>query len=282
MAEYSLIEWTKHTANLWWGCTKVHEGCDNCYAEAIANRYGNGVWGNNSPRKQIKSFFSDLLKYQRAAKKENSIDRVFVGSMMDIFEKPMPLVDNKGKSLGIDTGDLRKQFFENISKGMYPNLMFLLLTKRPSNINKYIPEAWKKTPPVNVMFGTSPCDQLTAMTLIEQLLQVKGSKFLSVEPQLSEITLLPWLQSGQIDWVIQGGESGPNKRKFDPDWARKLKAECKATGTAYFFKQIDKVKQIPNDLMIREYPNQVFSCGLKAACGGCKRIKQHVITGFQL
>src|SRR4051794_8401478 len=99
MAEYSLIEWTKHTANLWWGCTKVHEGCDNCYAEAIAKRYGNGVWGNNSPRKQIKSFFSDLLNYQRAAKKVNSLDRVFVGSMMDIFEKFMPLVDNKGKSL---------------------------------------------------------------------------------------------------------------------------------------------------------------------------------------
>jgi protein gp37 len=82
--------------------------------------------------------------------------------------------------------------------------------------------------------------------------------------------------------VIQGGESGPNKRKFDPDWARKLKAECEATGTAYFFKQIDKVKQIPNDLMIREYPSQVFSCGLKAACGGSKRTKQGVITGFQL
>lgn len=29
----SKIEWTHHTGNLWWGCTNVHSGCDNCYAE---------------------------------------------------------------------------------------------------------------------------------------------------------------------------------------------------------------------------------------------------------
>lgn len=282
MAENSTIEWTKHTANLWWGCTKVHEGCNNCYAEAITKRYGNNVWGNDNPRKQIKSFAADLLKYQRAAKTANTIDRVFVGSMMDIFEKPMPLVDSKGNDLNITTGDLRKGFFENISKGLYPNLMFLLLTKRPSNINKHIPEAWEENPPANVMFGTSPCNQLTAMTLIEQLLQVKGSKFLSVEPQLSEITLLPWLQSKQIDWVIQGGESGPRKRPFKTDWATKLKEECEATGTPYFFKQIDKVKGIPDDLMIREYPEQVFNCGLQAACSGCKTAKRFEWVGFQI
>jgi protein gp37 len=282
MAENSGIEWTKHTANLWHGCTKVSEGCDHCYAETIAKRWGHNVWGNDNPRKQIKSFKADLLKYQRAAKCINTIDRVFVGSMMDIFEKPMPLVDSKGNRLAINTGDLRKDFFENISKGMYPNLMFLFLTKRPSNINKYIPEAWKQSPPANIMFGTSPCNQLTAMTLIDQLLKVKGSKFLSVEPQLSEITLKPWLESGQIDWVIQGGESGPGKRPFETDWARKLKAECEETGTAYFFKQIDQVKAIPKDLAIREYPEDVFSIGLKAACNGCPKPKIILGRGFQL
>lgn len=282
MAENSTIEWTKHTANLWHGCTKVSDGCDNCYAESIAIRWGNIIWGNDNPRKKIKSFSADLNKYQRSAAKANKIDRVFVGSMMDIFEKSMPLVDSKGKLSDKTTGDLRTEFFENISNGSYPNLMFLLLTKRPSNINKYIPEAWKQSPPANVMFGTSPCNQLTAITLIEQLLQVKGNKFLSVEPQLSEITLLPWFQSGQIDWVIQGGESGPGKRPFDTDWARKLKAECDATNTAYFFKQIDKVQKIPNDLLIREYPEDVFENGLQAACSGCQRIKKSAQVGFQI
>ena len=282
MAEYSLIEWTTHTANLWHGCTKVHEGCDNCYAEAIAKRYGNDVWGIDKPRKKIQAVWADLLKYQKAAKAANTMHSVFVGSMMDIFEKPMPLIDHKGNSLNINTGDLRKQFFDNISNDLYPNLMLLLLTKRPSNINKYIPDAWKENPPANVMFGTSPSSQLTAMTLVEQLLKVKGGKFLSVEPQLNEITLLPWLQDKQIDWVIQGGESGPRKRPFNTDWARKLKAECEATGTAYFFKQIDKVKVIPDDLMIREYPEEIFSCGYNTACAKSKKTEKRSKVGFQI
>lgn len=271
MAQNSTIEWTTHTANLWWGCTKVHDGCDNCYAEGIAKRWGSDIWGVDKPRRQIKSFWADLKKYQNTAQKAKTIHKVFVGSMMDIFEKPMHTVDKEGNLMAQTTGELRAQFFENIDNGMYPNLMFLLLTKRPSNINKYIPAAWKASPPKNVMFGTSPSNQLTAMTLIEQLLKVNGSKFLSVEPQLDEISLLPWLQTKEIDWVIQGGESGPGKRPFDLAWARKLKAECEATGTPSFFKQIDKVKQIPEDLMIRDFPEQIFANGLKAACSGCKR-----------
>lgn len=57
MAHNSKIEWTDHTANLWWGCTKVHEGCDNCYAEALDNRYNHEKphWGNEVPRKYVKS-----------------------------------------------------------------------------------------------------------------------------------------------------------------------------------------------------------------------------------
>ena len=166
----------------------------------------------------------------------------------------MPLIDHNGYTLEHTTNDLRNQLFERISNDLYPNLMFLLLTKRPSNINKYIPDTWKVTPPTNVMFGTSPVNQATANTLINQLLEVKGNKFLSVEPQLDEITLLPWLQNNSIGWVIQGGESGHHKRPFNINWARKLKAECHDTNTHYFFKQIDKIQPIPEDLVVRQFP----------------------------
>ena len=249
----SPIEWTMHTGNLWFGCAKVHKGCMNCYANVIAKRFGHDVWGINKFRRLIKSFLSDLRKYQKFAENADEIHRVFVGSMMDIFEKPMPLIDCNGNELDINTGDLRAKFFENISKGMYPNLMFLLLTKRPSNINKYIPEEWKISPPENVMFGTSPVDQETANKLIGQLVQVNGRRFLSIEPQLGRISLMPWLQNKSIDWVINGGESGPGKRPFNTDWARRLKAECRVTNTPFFFKQIDKVKDIPVDLEVREF-----------------------------
>ena len=151
MAQNSKIEWTHHTANLWHGCTKVHEGCDNCYAETLAKRWGNDVWGNDKPRKIINSVFNELDKFQRIAKEANEMQRVFVGSMMDIFEKPMPLIDSKGIEVtNLNTGEIRDTFFKRISENRYPNLMFLLLTKRPSNINKYIPESWKQTPPENV------------------------------------------------------------------------------------------------------------------------------------
>lgn len=254
MAQNSKIEWTHHTANLWHGCTKVHEGCDNCYAETLSKRWGNDVWGNDKPRKEIKSFFADLDKYQKLAKELNEIHRVFVGSMMDIFERPMPLINSKGEDISYNTEDIRNTFFHRIMGDWYPNLMFLLLTKRPSNINKMIPESWKQNPPENIMFGTSPVNQETANKLILQLLEVKGKKFLSVEPQLDSINIQGFLFNAGICWVIQGGESGHHKRPFNLDWAYYLKQQCEVTNTPYFFKQIDKIQEIPFDLQVRQFP----------------------------
>jgi protein gp37 len=262
MAKNSTIEWTHHTANLWWGCTQVHAGCDNCYALSTSRRWGNDIWGNDKPRRKIISVWKDLAKYQLEAARKGEIHRVFVGSMMDIFEKPMLLVDHEGKAYPSDenTGQLRDKFFNEVVPNS-PNLMFLLLTKRPSNINKYIPESWKTNPPENVMFGTSPVNQKTADDLIVQLGKVNGKRFLSVEPQLSTIDLLAKAKDGNgldlldlVDWVINGGESGTGKRPFDCDWARSIRDDCKKKGVPFFFKQIDKVQSIPLDLLVREFP----------------------------
>lgn len=252
MAQNSNIEWTHHTANLWWGCVEVHEGCDNCYAREWANKWRKGLWGNKTPRGIIKSFYKDLNRFQNQAKKLGVIHRVFIGSMMDIFEKPMPLVSYEGNPLSFDTGHLRDQLFEKISAGEYNNLLFLFLTKRPGNINKYIPASWKLAPPSNVMYGTSPVSQATADKLIPQLVAVNGRRFLSMEPQLEEVSISKHISG--IDWVIQGGESGLKRRPFNLDWARKIKKECSDASVPYFFKQIDKVEPIPEDMLIREFP----------------------------
>jgi len=55
MAKNSLIEWCNHTANLWWGCTQVHSGCDNCYANTLAHRWGFDIWGKDRYRREIQS-----------------------------------------------------------------------------------------------------------------------------------------------------------------------------------------------------------------------------------
>jgi len=258
MAQDSKIEWTTHTGNLWWGCDHVHDGCDNCYAEAWAKRYQpTPLWGKGSPRMEIKGVWHDLAKYQRLAAAAGEVHRVFVGSMMDIFEKPRPII-NRDNVHAVDCADgsfietdfLRDRLFHEVIPAS-PNLLFLLLTKRPGNINKYIPDSWKTSPPVNVMFGTSIVQRSQLNTLLKQLKRVNGRRFLSLEPQLENI---PKIDLKGIDWVIQGGESGPKRRPFNTDWARAMKYQCQVQNVPYFFKQIDKIQPIPDDLQIRQFP----------------------------
>lgn len=286
--ENTKIEWAHHTANIWWGCTKVHAGCDHCYAEAQDNWLYNKTkhWGPDTPRMIVNSVWNNLYKFQRLASAANEVHRVFVGSMMDIFEKPMPLVDKKNililemgenESRKRNTQDLRMQFFKNIADDKYPNLLFLMLTKRPSNIVKYVPPAWLSNWPVNVMTGTSVSEQKNEQLII-QLLQTPGEHFLSLEPMLSgvDLTDIPLntfcfnalsgaydgpvaaYDTGKLSWVIVGGESGDYKRLFLTDWARKVRDDCKEAGVPFFMKQVDKVRPIPDDLEIKELPQKLI------------------------
>jgi protein gp37 len=50
-------------------------------------------------------------------------------------------------------------------------------------------------------------------------------------------TAAPGAQVSKLDWVIVGGESGPNARPMHPDWARSLRDQCAAAGVAFLFKQ---------------------------------------------
>ena len=40
-----------------------------------------------------------------------------------------------------------------------------------------------------------------------------------------------------LDWIIVGGESGPDARPMHPDWARSIRAQCHEAGVPFFFKQ---------------------------------------------
>ena len=79
MGQNSKIEWCDHTVNLWWGCSKVHTGCKNCYAEYFSDtRYKKNLWGEKQPRQMIKSAFSDLDKYQKQAKSSTTSKNIYV------------------------------------------------------------------------------------------------------------------------------------------------------------------------------------------------------------
>src|SRR5581483_7747497 len=60
------IEWTDYSFNPWTGCTKVSDGCKNCYAEPIANRFALGSWGPQGKR-QLKgdAYWKQPLAWNR-------------------------------------------------------------------------------------------------------------------------------------------------------------------------------------------------------------------------
>lgn len=256
----SKIEWTHHTANPWIGCTKVATGCDNCYAEAFAKSKFKNTWGNSNSRKQTKNFLKNLNLWQRKAAAQGVNQRVFVGSMCDIFEKPMPVRNHLENEMPYYTDTIRDEFFNCID--LWPNLLFLLLTKRPSNINKYTPKKWKADPPENVMFGASVSNQYDAKTVFWHLSKVRGKRFVSIEPMTGSVDLFTRLKDKphgdyfmrHTDWVIVGGESGHNRRPFHTDWARILRDQCAQVRKPFFFKQWDKIKEIPDDLKVRQFP----------------------------
>ena len=222
MGKESKIEWTTHTFNPWWGCTKVSPACAHCYAETWAKRTGQKVWGDDAPRR----FFGDKhwnepLKWNKEAEGATERPRVFCASMADVFEKRD------------DLNEQRERLWKLIMATR--NLDWLLLTKRPENILEMIPVDWRDMPHANVWFGTTAENQEQLNKRYGPLVSVPANvRFLSCEPLLGPLVLG---NAAGIDWVIVGGESGAGARPMNPDWARSIRDQCNAEGVAFHFKQ---------------------------------------------
>ena len=228
MAENSKIEWTDHTINFWWGCTKVSPACANCYAEALDARFhvrthaqtgnwegfslgvhGKGAhWGMGAPRflREARAT-QEALRYERRAVKEERRFRVFTNSMSDFFEDRRDL--DRARLEALDT--IRKT----------PHLDWMILTKRPEKIidilrlvqthalspiylfdtNDALADwlGWwiSGKAPANVWLGTSVEDQERAVLRIPALRAVPAAiRFLSMEPLLSPVDLsIPYLSA---------------------------------------------------------------------------------------
>ena len=238
MAEETKISWTEWTVNCWEGCMKVGPGSEHCYAEADNKHWRQGAnWGPHAPRRRVKNCYEKLNAASKAAIKAGHKMRVFTSSISDIFEKPYPIEGEPD----ITTHDLRLEYFKAIEQ--HPELTFLLLTKRPQNIVKYIPEHWHTALPSNVWFGCTVVNQEEANRDIAYLITAPGTnnKFLSIEPMLGPIDLFGELafqnQHNRISWVIAGGESGHHARQSNPAWYRSLRDTCLIFDVPFFFKQ---------------------------------------------
>lgn len=229
MSENSKIEWCDHTFNPWIGCQKVSPACNNCYAEAQQKRFGNDIYFGvgNTRRRTRPANWKLPLKWNRKAEKEGVRYRVFCASLADVFDNAV------ADQWRIDLFNL----IENT-----PHLDWLLLTKRIGNIQKMLPTHDWLADQKNVWLGITVCNQEEADRDILKLLDIPAEcHFLSIEPLLGPIDLNAdnGLHGGpgQIDWVIVGGESGPNARPMHPDWVRLLRNRCVGAGVPFFFKQ---------------------------------------------
>lgn len=222
MGANSKIEWTTHTFNPWWGCTKVSEACKNCYAESWAKRVGQKVWGPKVARRTFSdAHWKQPLKWNKDAEGAEERPRVFCASMADVFEDRTELETH------------RARLFDLIEQTQ--NLDWLLLTKRPQNVLRLA--KWGENWPSNIWLGTTVELQTRADELLPELAAIPAKvRFISAEPLLGQLDLGPWLGS-TIDWVITGGESGPHARPASPDWFRTLHTQCMESEVPFHFKQ---------------------------------------------
>jgi protein gp37 len=240
-----------YSFNPWWGCMKVSPACKNCYAETLAERFKPGHWGpaDITPRLPASAkYWQQPYKWDKKAERLKVRLKVFCASMSDVFE------DHPGVT------EWRWQLWNLISDTT--NLDWLLLTKRPENIIKMLPDYWRLKLPCNIWIGTSVENQHYANERIPELLKVPARiHFLSCEPVTGPINLTRLIRQeygtafvddcltgfkahGQggwfgpkIDWVIAGGESGQQATPSHPAWFRSLRDQCRLNRTPFFFKQ---------------------------------------------
>jgi protein gp37 len=219
MGMNSKIEWTTHTFNPWWGCTKVSDGCRFCYAEALSIRYGHWVWGPGAQRRLMSDHhWKEPLKWDAQASRQGLRSRVFCASMADVFDEEAP-----AGQLSRLWGLIRQT----------TSLDWQLLTKRPHRIAQSLPSDWGDGY-ANVWLGTTVEDERVVGRISHLIAVPAVVHFLSLEPLIGPLNDLPLCD---IEWVIVGGESGPHSRPMEKSWVLEIRRQCREAGVAFFFKQ---------------------------------------------
>lgn len=262
------IEWADQVWNPVTGCSKISEGCQNCYAERMAKRMaGRNGYPNEDPFKVTlhPDRLTDPIKWKRPR-------RIFVNSMGDLFHEE------------VDEEFIAKVFaIMNIASWH----TFIVLTKRPQRMKELLNNedfqfhcGWfesqavrelkienynrqYKWPFPNVWLGVTTENQAAADERIPLLLQTPAAiRLVSAEPLLEPI--LFYYEDGmtdcyplkgyyesltvnlgivaksgpmpKIDWLIAGGETGPGARPMHPDWVHNIKNQCLRDNVPFFFK----------------------------------------------
>lgn len=212
MAGKTKIEWTEYSWNPITGCTKISNGCANCYACTLANR----LRAMSNPRYENGfnvTIHKDLIE---APLNWKSPRRIFVNSMSDIFHEDIP-------------DEIIFQIFDTMNKAHWHT--FQVLTKRSKRMIEMSPEiTW--TP--NIWMGVT-VENSDVMHRLSDLKNTDAKlKFVSAEPLLSSLSRI---DLKGVDWLIVGGESGHGFRKVKEEWVIELRDLAQEMNVPFFFKQ---------------------------------------------
>ena len=238
----SRIEYVDESLNIVPGCKKVSAGCKNCFAERMAKRLSAmgqeayiGLTDENGWTGKVR-FLGERLNTPERWRKPR---RIFLNTMGDTFHE------------GLDDTHIYMMLQMVVDN---PAHTFIVVTKRAQRalqyINYFCYSTRKDQAIPNLWLLVSIEDQKTADGRIPYLLGanvvVRG---LSMEPLLGDVNLgfagivskdisPRYTSVGElINWVIVGGESGPNARPMHPDWARSVRNQCVDAEIPFFFKQ---------------------------------------------
>lgn len=212
MSLNSKIEWTESTWNPVTGCSKISEGCKNCYAEKLAIRLK--AMGNEKYENGFKvTLHPDVLNDPLLWKKSSMI---FVNSMSDLFHEEVPF-------------EYIQAVFTSMSKAKQHT--FQILTKREKRLLLLAPQLiWAS----NIWMGVS-VENRRHVDRIDTLRSIPAAvRFISFEPLLEQIDDI---DLHGISWAIVGGESGPSSRIMEPEWVLNLKQQCEKQDVLFYFKQ---------------------------------------------
>ena len=213
MAATTRIEWTEQTWNPTTGCTKVSPGCKHCYAETLAKRLcAMGAPGYENGFEL--SLMENRLKQPLSRRKPTLY---FVNSMSDLFHEAVPEA-------------FLQKIFTVIEQT--PHHTYQILTKRAEHMRLFFSQ---HPVPNNVWLGVSVEDRRYGVPRMDILRSIDARvRFISAEPLLED---LGRVNLSGLHWLIVGGESGPAARPMQAAWVENLQRQCRAQGTAFFFKQ---------------------------------------------
>lgn len=202
--------------NPWHGCVKCSEGCEHCYMYFLDKQRDK----NGAEIYRTKTVFDyPLQRNRKGAFKIQSGELIRVCMTSDFFLE--------------EADEWRGEAWEIMR--CRPDVKFFLLTKRPQRVRECLPEDWGDGWE-NIMFNVTCENQRRADERIPILLDLPFKhKGIMCAPFIGAVSVGKYLDSGQIEQVVCGGENYDGARPCDFDWVKNLRSECVSRNITFCF-----------------------------------------------